>query len=116
MSFLRIADPDKPGDFLVIHRRDFDPAVHTRVDAPAASADAGTPAPVATPVAAPSAPVAVNIAELTVADALPHITAADTIEAVQALQQQEAGRTPPRTGVLKALKTKLDALTAAAPA
>lgn len=28
MDFVTIADPDKPGDFLVMARRDFDPAVH----------------------------------------------------------------------------------------
>mgnify|MGYP001247217971 CR=1 FL=1 len=40
MEFLKIHDPDKPGDYLVISRKDFDPSKHRRFESepPAESA------------------------------------------------------------------------------
>lgn len=47
MEFLQIHDPRKPGDYLVIARRDFDPAVHV----PRTAAPDGAPVPEAAPPA-----------------------------------------------------------------
>ena len=110
MDFVTIADPDKPGDYLVLAKNAFDPAVHTLLG-PAVASDPVAPEPAAGPDAPAEAPV--SVADLTVAQAIPIIEAATTADAVQALQAQESARPTPRTGVLKALQAKLDALTAA---
>jgi len=113
MDFLKIADPDKPGDYLVLAKRDFDPAVHTLFAADPPPEAPGTPAPApAAPVPAAASAPAVDIATLSVAQAIPIIEAATTREALEALQAQEAARPQPRTGIVKALAAKIDALTA----
>lgn len=124
MEFLRIVDPDKPGDYLVIARGDFDPAVHTLITTPL-----GTPAPstvtvgtagsvpVPMSVVEPSAPAGnagssvPSIAAMSVAQALPVIEAAATVGELQALEAQELSRPTPRQGVLKAIAGKLAAHT-----
>lgn len=45
VTFLRIANPKQPGDYLVLAERDFDPAVHTRFVEPVAAAPVVPPAP-----------------------------------------------------------------------
>jgi pyruvate dehydrogenase E2 component (dihydrolipoamide acetyltransferase) len=116
MQFIRIADPDKPGDYLVVAKRDFNPAEHKPFEPNATPAPAAAPTPATSDVPPPAAPPAgasvKNIAELTVAQAIPVIEAAASIGELLLLQQQEAGRPSPRTGVLKALQAKIDAFSA----
>lgn len=113
MDFVKIADPDKPGDYLVLAKGAFDPAVHTLFAAAPTVADAGPAAPADRPAeSAPASVPSANIAELTVPQAIPLIEAAATVGALQAMQQQEAARPSPRTGVLKALQARIDTLSA----
>lgn len=114
MSFVTIVDPDKPNDYLVLAKRDYDPAVHTLVAAPSpdvppagaegAAAPAAAPATPPVPSTAPS-----SIADLTVEHAQPVIAAADAAQLAE-LRTQEEARTPPRVGILKAISTRLATL------
>jgi hypothetical protein len=54
MDTVQINDPKKPGDFLVINRRDFDPARHTLYGSKPAPAPVAADTPAETPKPAPA--------------------------------------------------------------
>lgn len=82
-SFLKIADPDKPGDYLVIASGSFDPTIHTLFaeESPASSEPA--PAPAADPVA----PLPGTAAELVTAIASMDAAALDIAAAVEGTRE-----------------------------
>lgn len=101
MTYLQIADPDKPGDYLVIASRDFDPAVHTLFGAE-------PPAPVPTP-----APPADTTAPLTAAELVTLIKGAD-VETLDTLEDAEEMReSGARKTVSAAIEARRSALAAA---
>lgn len=79
-QFLKIADPDKPGDYLVIASGSFDPTIHTLFgeESPASSEPAVASAPAAVPGTA---------AELVTAIASMDAAALDIAAAVEATRE-----------------------------
>ena len=90
MEFLKIADPDKPGDHLVIAKHEFDPAIHQVFGAPGQESTSGQAPPPAVQLAA--------------AEVVTMVKATSTLDELQALATQEAAHpNGARATVLKAI-------------
>jgi hypothetical protein len=116
MEFVKIKNRKKPGEFLVLAKKDFDPSAHELfvepkgATAPSASAGATTGADVTGPPASPS------IVNLSVAKASEVIVTATAEELVVVEQAEKAHPkySGGRQGVLEAIAARREALAAGA--
>lgn len=107
---IKIKDPKKPGDYLMMSDRDFDPAKHERFDAVAGQTPAPPPSNAGTPVAQTTADSFIHdILGGTVkaaAAAIRDVADVCTLDAIEAAEA--AGEN--RGGVIKAISARREQL------